>query len=164
MGSFFLIGFRILGGMLTLFVFLLVVMRLAAPWPVRVEEVQQAEVAAVMKILRASYQNAHSIYLSVDGHNPDESMLKTLHINFPNLHINSIKEQSNTNNHCNIPTEEIIPMGTCESDNFLQIRFLTMPFWRVGLVNINTAACRNEFTLFKGLSSWHVISYRWLCS
>jgi hypothetical protein len=156
-----LVGLHVIGAPLSVAVLILVAMRIFAPWPLDGAESKQAAIAVAVTALADLQQEGQTVYLSFDGRDLDEQTLQGIRLVVRGINVRSVSERTHGNDRCSPPEPAL---GACRSDDFLDVNFLSMPLWHVGLVRSSTAACQSEFTLLKGFLRWHVISHRWLCS
>jgi hypothetical protein len=143
-----------------LLILLLVMARVAAPFPYRGADYSRAIEAS---LIAAAEERADSgnLYVKVDGVDPSAEVLADL---------NSRKLPATFVPWSLRPHFQCAPNRVCSGaasdegppDNFLIANILTMPLWHVALVRVNTSACSAEFTLLRA-TQWHSLSQRTTC-
>lgn len=159
-----LLGCRGLTVALAVLALVLIGMRLAALWPRNWREQQGADATAIIAMMGNYSQNGRSIYVMVDGRDPEPDVMEKLRIELAGLRVRPFSERSAANDHCGPLPDGSISVGACEMDDFVKVDFLAVPLWRTSLLRGSTAACGYEFVLVKGFSRWHVASRKWMCT
>jgi len=100
------------------------------------------------------------LYVSVEGSDPDEGMLKRLNQQLPTINFVPFGERDASKDECSA-REGLINMGPCEMDNYFKLSAIE-PLWRFAVVHWNTAACTGNIRLIR-LDKWRAVSDSWGC-
>ena len=141
----------------------LVLLRVAAPWPVTDNDLGGIGVAAASDVIGRNRDPLVELFVSVDRGDPTADTLSGLGDAFPGFRFQPMSARSDEHDRC-ARISGIILGGSCRVDNFVEIEHLTMPLWRTEVVRFSTAACGGEITLVRLFAHWRVISRHGICS
>jgi hypothetical protein len=136
--------------------------RAAAPYPYGSKDTAQILTESLTVVAR-ELQDKGTVYVTVDGSDPDTDLLTTLNSRPGAPAFTPGKARSLELEHCRVTPRGGLVVGSCMQDNFLSAELLSMPLWHVALVRVKTAGCTAELTLAQGNTDWHVLSQRTSC-
>lgn len=143
-----------------LLILLIVLARLAAPFPYGVDDYSQT---IEESLIAASKERSDSgaLYVKVDGGDPSADVLADLN----SRKLPATFEPWSLRPHGCFPNTpcDRVANGASLRDDFLSADLLSMPLWHVALVRVKTGACSAELTLLRA-TQWHVITQRTACS
>jgi len=144
-----------------LIILLLVIARLAAPFPYRGADYNQTIEESLIAAAKER-SDIGDLYIKVDGSDPSDAVLAEL-----NSHkLPATFAPWSLRPHYRCPPNTVcggVVDGASMRDNFLSADLLSMPLWHVALVRVKTGTCSAELTLIRA-SQWHVLSQRTACS
>jgi hypothetical protein len=148
---------------LSVFVIAILLMRYKAPWPwiANGVDAEAANATAAVKLLEEGRPDGRPLYISFDRTDPSAESMEFVRLQLPNLRIAPISLRPRSDKSSGQPAtrnddvfdHDIVKMGV-----------FSMPLWRTAMVSGTLDHCHYELILFKGLSSWQVISWRDLCA
>jgi hypothetical protein len=135
--------------------------RQAAPILVHEDESREVIVAAAADLLSEYRKGEKSeIFVAINGHDPDSKTLSILQGVSHRVKPFSLRPSTAG---CGNREPQVLPISGCQL-NLLDLRLLSMPFWRTAFVAAQTPACGHDLILVKAAASWHVISHRGWCA
>ena len=143
----------------TLFVLLLVIARVAAPFPYAGADYTQAMEESLVAAVKERSDSGY-VYVKLDGNDPGADFLTDLNSHklpatFAPLSLRP-PYRCPANARCGALNRANL------SDNVISADLLSMPLWHVALVRVKTASCSAELTLFRA-TQWHVVTQRTAC-
>ncbi len=139
---------------LTVLAIALIGMRVAAPDLIDGRESDAAVMALAVDSLGKSRGSIQ--YVSLDGRDPSPKQLAELH---ERTKISVLPYSARPKDKC----RTLSAPPYCEDDDFIKIRFLSMPLWRTVLVQETTLACEYEHVLVRAPTRWIDVSVRGFC-
>ena len=144
-----------------LLILLIVVARIAAPFPYGGADYNQT-IAASLVAAAKERSDTGDLYVKVDSGDPSADVLADL---------NSRKLPATFAPWSLRPHYRCPPNTLCGGvvdaaslrDNFLAADLLSMPLWHVALVRVKSGTCSAELTLIRA-TQWHVLSQRTACT
>jgi hypothetical protein len=137
--------------------------RAAAPFPYRGPDYTQT-VAESLFVIARELSDKSDLYVKVDGRDPGADILTELNSRKLPPTFVPWSARSPKQDHCRVLAADAEVGGACMQDNFLSADRLSIPLWHVALVRVKTAACTAELALVRGVTQWHVVSQRAVCT
>lgn len=117
--------------------------------------------AAVLSHVLSQFPTREIIYIRFESKtDPPAKVLSQLGAQYPTLRLAPWSARPQHDDGCQA-VEGTFPVGSCGKDNFVAVSSVSLVFWHVAVVDLQTQACRGSAVVFRGMSSWHVISSRW---
>jgi hypothetical protein len=143
-----------------LLILLLVIARVAAPFPVgRADHDQTLEESLITAAKERS--DSGSLYVKVDGGDPSADILDNL--NSRKLPATFAPWSLRPHSQCPPNTLCTVVSGADRRDNYVAADLLSMPLWHVALVRVKSGMCSAELTLVR-TTQWRVLSQRTACT
>lgn len=144
-----------------LLILLIVIARLAAPFPYGGADYNQTIEASLIAAAKER-SDSGSLYVKVDGGDPSTEILADLNTR----KLPATFAPWSLRPHYRCPPNTFcggVVDGASLLDNFLSADLLSMPLWHVALVRVKTGRCSAELTLLRA-TQWHVVSQRTACT
>ena len=148
--------------------FLLAIGYLTRPHEIDAEEMDRVSMAVLTYGLNDwhgdSQQAGHeTVFIRFgDKGSPEPAFLSQLGQAHPGLHLSLWSDRPEEDPACKLT--EVLPLNPCGKDDYLALKDIYFPFWRVARVTLRTLACHRVITAVKGMGRWHVIHEYWGCA